>query len=621
MRGNHLRTQNSVLSTQHLVVMVFNNLPIEFDKAGQARMRVVGVTDPFGLKTVARPQASDEREQFLQRAASNPHVYSLEIDPLTRASERLGLKALIDFDQRKVIDARVENTGYRGYELLLKNRVPSDAVAIASRVSGQGSGANSIAAAQALEMAFGITPPPLATIVRGLGAAAELLASHVRHLFMVAGPDYSQAIVAKTNRSLWAAAQKAKAAGSAFHGYHTIAEIMTELNGFSGHLYREALHLTRTAAEVAALVFGKYPHPSTIFPGGVGIEANRSTFQNVLGRINQLVDYSKKIVAIWDDLVEFFYAADERYQQVGETQSNFLSSGLWDDPNSYEAQFDKCNGWGERRMVTPGVIVKGKLRTNKLTEISAGVEEFADHSFYSAWSGHPLKTDPLGMPLSPLHPWNKLTIPVPAASDWQKAYTWNTAPRWDREPMESGALARHWITAVSGKLKNEFIHTIGSANKGAGLEIDMPKFQVQATRMIWQVPDRANALERNRTRAYHVGYCSVAALTYLLKAFDALQRGETAMSTRFRVPQEALGASFWEDGQGSLMHYVMIANGQIANYQIITASGWMGSPQDAFGVPGPYEKAMLSTPLIEDFEQPEDFTGIDLLRAVRSFDP
>ncbi|MEK7833171.1 MAG: nickel-dependent hydrogenase large subunit, partial [Acidobacteriota bacterium] len=155
--------------------MVFNNLPIEFDKAGQARMRAVGVADPFGLKTVAHSQlaqASGERERFLREAAGNPHVYRFEVDPLTRASERLGLKALIDFDQRRVIDARVENTGYRGYELLLKNRAPSDAVAIASRVSGQGSGANSIAAAQALEMAYGITPPPLATIVRGLGAAA-----------------------------------------------------------------------------------------------------------------------------------------------------------------------------------------------------------------------------------------------------------------------------------------------------------------------------------------------------------------------------------------------------------------------------------------------------------------
>jgi len=30
---------------------------------------------------------------------------------------------------------------------------------------------------------------------------------------------------------------------------------------------------------------------------------------------------------------------------------------------------------------------------------------------------------------------------------------------------------------------------------------------------------------------------------------------------------------------------------------------------------------MLTTPLIEEFSRPDDYTGIDLLRAVRSFDP
>lgn len=604
--------------------MVFKNLPIEFDKGGQARMRVVGVADPFGLETAARVQLTEDRERqerLLQDAARNPHVHYFEVDPLTRASDRLVLRALIDFADRRVLDVRVENASYRGYELILKDRAPSDIVTIASRISGQGSGANAIAAAQALEMAYGITPPPLATIVRGLGAAAELIASHTRHLFLVAGPDYSESIVSKTNPSLWAKAQQTSAPSVSFHGYRTISEIMQEMNPVSGHLYREGLHLTRVANEVASLIFGKYPHPSSIFPGGVGIEANKDTFHQVLGRINRLVDHSKKVAAVWDDLVDFFYSADPRYAQVGQTQANFISSGLWDDPTGYSATFEKCNEWGERRLSTPGVIVKGKLRTTRLSEVSAGIEEFADRSYFSAWNGHPLKTDPQGTPLSPLHPWNKLTIPVPAQNNWQGDYSWNTAPRWDREPMESGPLARQWITAAAGKLKNEFMHPINSGSSGAGLEIDLPKFQLPAMKMIWRIPEHANAFERHRARAYHIGYCGVVALTYLLKAFDCLQRGETAMSVRFRVPQEAIGAGFWEDGQGCLMHYAMIAGGRMANYQVITASGWMSSPQDAFGVPGPYEQGMMNTPLLEEFGQPEECTGIDLLRAVRSFDP
>lgn len=579
-------------------------------------MRAVGVADPFGLETAANAKLSDLHTRLLQEAARNPHVHYFEVDPLTRASDRLVLRALIDFAEGQVLDVRVENTGYRGYELVLKDRAPSDAVTIASRISGQGSGANAIAAAEALEMAYGVAPPPLATIVRGLGAAAELMASHTRHLSLVVGPDYSETIVKQTSPAIWTKASQALAKGTAYHGFRTIGEIMEAMNPQSGMLYREGLHLTRAASEVAALIFGKYPHPSSIFPGGVGIEANRDTFHQVLGRINRLVDYSKKAIAVWDDLVDFFYVADRRYRQVGETQANLISSGLWDDPATYDAKFEHCNEWGEQRLSTPGVAVQGKLRTTRLTEVSAGIEEFADRSYFSAWNGHPLKEDPRGVPLSPLHPWNKLTIPVPAPNDWQGNYSWNTAPRWDREPMETGPLARQWVTAAAGKLKNEFIHANGN-----GLEMNLPKFQLPAVKMTWDIPDHTNALERNRARAYHIGYCSLVALTYLLKAFDCLQRGEKAMSNRFRLPQEAIGVGFWEDAQGCLMHYVMIASGHIANYQIITASGWMSSPQDAFGVPGPYEQAMLATPLLEEFNRPGNYTGIDLLRAVRSFDP
>jgi hydrogenase large subunit len=81
---------------------------------------------------------------------------------------------------------------------------------------------------------------------------------------------------------------------------------MRGLNPLNGQLYLEALHITRHAREIASLMFGKYPHPSTIFPGGLGIEATAQVFNQVLGRIVHLLDYAKKVAAIWDDLVEFF---------------------------------------------------------------------------------------------------------------------------------------------------------------------------------------------------------------------------------------------------------------------------------------------------------------------------
>jgi hydrogenase large subunit len=48
------------------------------------------------------------------------------------------------------------------------------------------------------------------------------------------------------------------------------------------------------------------------------------------------------------------------------------------------------------------------------------------------------------------------------------------------------------------------------------------------------------------------------------------------------------------------------------------------SPNTPWGTPGPYEEAVLNTPILENIEldnPDKKFKGIDILRAIRSFDP
>lgn len=587
--------------------MCFKNLPIEFDAHGRARLR----SDEWTV-----PPGSRQREEPLEQLARGAHLREFDIDPVTRVAGALSFHTVVDLEQRRVVEARTEATLFRGYEVILQGREPTDAIHISSRACGVCGGVHATCAAMALEMAFGIVPPPLAIVARNLGEGAELLYDHTLHLFLLAGPDYSEAIVSRTSPSLWARAQASEAARAGAHGLRTVADIMRGLSPLRGPLYLEALDISRAAREIASLMLGKYPHPSTIFPGGLGTEASTQVFNQVLGRITRLLDYAKKVAALWDDLVEFFYAEIPAYQQVGERRANFLCTGIWDDPEAYDATYAHCATWGERRLSTPGVIVDGELRTTNLAAVNLGVEEFVDHSYYQHWQGHRFQTDPLGAPLSPFHPWNKQTIPAPTRRNWRERYTWGTAPRWDREPMESGPLARHWVAASAGKLDNEFIRAVPG-----GLEIELPPAQMGATTLRWQIPARPNALERNRARAYHIAYCGMVAYTFLLKAFEYLRQGRTAMSTPYTIPGQAIGVGFWEAGRGTLTHHVVIDGGRITNYQIVTPSTWMASPRDPFGVPGPYEEAVLNTPVLEEFDRPEHFTGIDILRTIRSFDP
>jgi hydrogenase large subunit len=586
----------------------FKNLPIEFDAQGHGRLREDW--------RVAPPAAADPRSAALERLAAGAGLREFDIDPVTRVAGALSFHTVVDLAARRVVEARTEAPLFRGYEVILKGREPTDAIHISSRACGVCGGVHATCASMALEMAFGVAPPPLAVIARNLGEAAELVYDHTLHLFLLAGPDYSEPAVSRTSPSLWAKAGTTRAERSEPYGFRTIAEVMRGLSPLRGALFLEALDISRAAREIASLMLGKYPHPSTIFPGGLGIEATPDVFNQVLGRIVRLLDYAKKVAAVWDDLVEFFLAAVPQYARVGARPANLLCTGMWDDPDAYDASYAHSSAWGERRLVTPGAMVAGELRTTRLADLNLGIEEFVDHAYYRRWEGHRFPSDPLGAPLSPLHPWNKQTIPDPAKRSWRARYTWGTAPRWDREAMESGPLARQWITAIAGKLQNEFIR----ATDG-GLEIDLPKGERDAVTLFWRIPARPNALERNRARAYHVAYCGMVAYTFLLKAFEHVRLGRTAMATPYRVPDDSVGVGFWEAGRGALSHHVVIDDGRISNYQIVTPSTWMASPSDPFGRPGPYEEAVLETPLLEEFDRPEDFSGIDILRAIRSFDP
>ncbi|HET9443377.1 MAG TPA: hypothetical protein VFO65_08640, partial [Acidimicrobiales bacterium] len=65
--------------------MCFNNLPIEFDDAGRARL-TVDTADPFSL-TAASPRLSqseaDRQAQIERLLAANGHVKDLNMDPVT----------------------------------------------------------------------------------------------------------------------------------------------------------------------------------------------------------------------------------------------------------------------------------------------------------------------------------------------------------------------------------------------------------------------------------------------------------------------------------------------------------------------------------------------------------
>lgn len=168
-----------------------------------------------------------------------------------------------------------------------------------------------------------------------------------------------------------------------------------------------------------------------------------------------------------------------------------------------------------------------------------------------------------------LNPASGRTEPVYPKSG---AYSWLKSPRYQNQPYEVGALARMWINS-------DYRHGI-------------------------------SVMDRHLARAYEARKIARAMRQWL---------SQVAVNGRVytapRMPAAATTVGPTEAPRGALGHWLKIAGGKIANYQVITPSCWNCSPRDDRGQLGPLENALLNIS-VNDPAKP-----IEVLRVLHSFDP
>ncbi len=209
---------------------------------------------------------------------------------------------------------------------------------------------------------------------------------------------------------------------------------------------------------------------------------------------------------------------------------------------------------GEFKLFQRGLVWDGNATVASL-EVSALTEQVAQAWYESA---------PDNLP-----PSNGVTRPaIPKA----EAYSWIKAPRYQGTPLETGPLARMWIN--------------GKYRRGV------------------------STMDRHRARAVETKLITEAMLNWI----QQLTLGQPVFASN-STPANAQAAGLTEAPRGALGHWLRIEKGKIAHYQIITPTGWNGSPRDAAGQPGPMEWALIGVP-VKDPSQP-----IEVLRVIHSFDP
>ena len=577
--------------------------------------------------TMTGSQFTDKTDVLPSEPAETgkPKLVEMNWDPITRIVGSLGIYTKIDFDAKRVAECYSTSSIFRGYSVFMKGKDPRDAHFITSRICGICGDNHATCACYAQQMAFGIKPPPMAEWIVNLGEAAEYMFDHNIYQDNLVGVDFCEQMVRETNPSVLALAEKTESPHAKDHGYKTIADIMRSLNPFTGEFYREALQMSRLTREMFCLMEGRHVHPSTLYPGGVGTVPTIQLFTDFLTRLMKYVEFMKKVVPLHDDLFDFFYQALPGYEKVGQRRVLLGCWGAFNDPNVCDYKYEHMNDWGKSMFVTPGIIVDGKLVTNDLVDINLGIRILLGSSYYQDWQDKGetfVHHDPLGNPVHKQHPWNQTTTPKPQKREFDKNYTWVMSPRWfdgkDHLALDTGGgpIARLWSTALSGIVDVGYVKSTGSSVK-----IYLPKTVLKPeVEFEWKIPQWSNALERDRARTYFQAYAAAMALYFCEQAMAELYKGNTKTFTEFKVPDEAIGCGFHEAVRGVLSHHVVIRKGKIANYHPYPPTPWNASPRDTFGTPGPYEDAVQNTPIFEE-NGPGKFKGIDIMRAVRSFDP
>ena len=541
------------------------------------------------------------------------------VDPVTRIEGHLRIEAEVDGGSVK--DAWSSSTMFRGIEIILKGRDPRDAWAFTQRICGVCTTVHAIASIRAVETAIGAVPPPNARLLRNLIIGAQCVQDHVVHFYHLHALDWVDIVSAlsadpaKTSTlaqsiSDWPLSSAKYFAGvrdrikafvdrgqlgpfaNAYWG-HPAYRLPPEANLMAVAHYLEALDWQREFIKMHAVLGGKNPHLQSFLVGGMAtpIDPDKQASINA-GTIAQL----QQLIAKARDFVTRVYIPDllaiasfyKDWAGHGRGVGNYMVYGEYPEDDNVNPT-----------LFLPRGIIRGRDLSKVEPFDQMKVTEYISHSWYQYERGdavalHPFDGETQPNYTGPKPPYERL--------DTDKKYSWLKSPRYDGQPMEVGPLARMLVAYASGHPRVKEL--VGSVLKqlNVGPEALFSTLGRVAARGIEtliiaeKMDDWVNGLAANM-------------------ASGELRIHDNSKWEPATWPADASGAGFHEAPRGALGHWVHIHNGTIANYQCVVPSTWNAGPRDAKGRRGPYEEALLATP-VADPQRP-----IEILRTVHSFDP
>lgn len=325
------------------------------------------------------------------------------------------LEISLDVSEGQVASAYVNAPMYRGFEQMLLDKAPADALVLVPRICGICSVAQSAAAARALASACGVEPPPNGRLAANLTQAAENAADHLTHFYLFFMPDFANA---------------------AYRDRPWFEATATRFRAIQGTAAADALGGRAAFMRVMGLLAGKWPHTLSLQPGGSSRSLQSSEKIRLFRTLREFREFLERVVygdsleniaaiatadalAEWADahadradLARFVrIAADLGLHELGRNQAVMMSAGAYPDESG--PWFARGVWADSEEPLDPGTIQED-IR-------------------FSHYSGAPQASSPL----------DGETVPL---IDKEGAYSWCKAPRLGGRVAETGALARQVVT-------------------------------------------------------------------------------------------------------------------------------------------------------------------------------
>ncbi|HSO19152.1 MAG TPA: nickel-dependent hydrogenase large subunit, partial [Desulfosarcina sp.] len=407
------------------------------------------------------------------------------------------------------------------------------------------------------DMAYQVVIPADAHRRRHAKLMVEQMQNDLRHLFMLFMPDFTR---------------------PRYADQPLFAQAVQRYRPLKGETIVQTLQETKKLIEIIAILGGQWPHSSFMVPGGVVAVPSGSDIaqcRHILASFRKW--YEKRVlgcpldrwqdVGTWDQLQEWL-AEDtaHRDSELGLFIRLCLSSGM-DSTGRGHDRFISAGGPelpGPDGDVQP-LFPSGVFTTQGTLPLDPQkITEDVSHSFFRATPGHPFESRTI----------------TDCQSDAPEKYSWAKAPRYDGQPAETGPLAD---MLLAGK----------------------PLFET------WVRSNGASVFIRELARMVRPAM--------ILPAVEPCVAGMAHVDAQFYTdtlkPLSAKSFGTVTAPRGLLGHWMVIKDGKIDNYQVITPTAWNGSPRDRQGARGPWEEAVTGA-VVRDPDDP-----VEVEQIVRSFDP